>query len=486
MNVMRFKKEWLQQKWFGNTIAICAGVVLFVLLEHLGAIFGVIGSFFRFLSPVVIGAAIAYVIDPLARLFEHYLFGNMKKWQLRRMLAVILALLLILVLVITLMTYLVPQLAGSISQFIDNLDGYSQSFKNFIHGVGDKFPKLPIDADKVTGWIDDLMNNLVKWVSDNKELLLSKGLDFGSGLITFLLGLILAIYFLFGKYFMLAGTKRFMRATMKERKYNAALSFFSRCNRIMTRYVAFDVLDGIIIGLANGIFMWIMGMPYAVLISFVVGVTNLAPTFGPLVGAVIGGLILLLVNPLDALIFLIFTLALQTVDGYILKPRLFGNSLGVSSVVILVFIIVGGRMFGIMGVLLSIPLAAITDFVYHDYILLRLERRKGISDGNSETPESESQKAHEEMEERSKEKSELRETRKQEREEQKEEQRREERRQGERRQGERRKGGEPPDGIERRKGDRRQGNDRRKADRRNTAEEESGPVLKDDPEENEE
>ena len=461
---MRFKKEWLQQKWFGNTIAICAGVVLFVLLEHLGGIFGVIGSFFRFLSPVVIGAAIAYVIDPLARLFEHYLFGNLKKWQLRRMLAVTLALVLILVLVITLMTYLVPQLADSISQFIENLDDYSQSFKNFIHGVSNKFPKLPIDADKITGWVDDLTDNVVKWVSDNKELLLSKGLDFGSGLITFLLGAILAIYFLFGKYFMLAGAKRFMRATMQEKKYNSSLNFFNRCNKIMTRYVAYDVLDGIIIGITNGIFMWIMNMPYAVLISFVVGVTNLAPTFGPLVGALIGGLILLLVNPLDALIFLIFTLALQTVDGYILKPRLFGNSLGVSSVVILVFIIVGGRMFGIMGVLLSIPFAAIADFVYHDYILLRLEKKKGITDGTSETAEAESNKAREEMEERSKEKSELRETRKQEKEEQKEEKRQEERRQGERRQGDRRKDDKGPEAMglteDRRKGERRQG-DRR-------------------------
>ncbi len=423
---MKFRKEWLKHRWVENALAICCGVILFVLLEHLGFLFGVIGAIFRFITPVIIGAAVAYVIDPLVRLFEHHLFGRIKKWQLRRMLAVIIALVLILILVITLMVYLIPQLAGSISQFIENLDGYSKSLKGFIHNLSVKFEKLPIDAGKMNNWLDDVVTNVVNWISDNKEVLLSKGLSFGSSLLTFVLGLILGIYFLFGKYFMLAGVKRFMRASLPDRKYRGALSFFSRCNRIMTRYVACDVLDGIIIGVVNGIFMAIMQMPYAVLISVVVGVTNLAPTFGPLVGAVIGGFILLLVNPLDALIFIIFTLVLQTVDGYILKPKLFGESLGVSSVMILVFIIVGGRMFGILGVLLSIPLAAIMDFIYHDYVLSKLEKKRGISDGEDETPEAESNKAQMVQDEKIREKNEMREIRKLEKEERKEKEKTEE------------------------------------------------------------
>ena len=413
---MKFKKEWLQYRWVGNAIAICCGVVLFVALEHFGTLFEVIGRLFRFLTPVIIGMAIAYVIDPLARIFEHHLFGRLKKWQLRRMLAVTLALILVALLVATLMVYLLPQLGDSIRQFVGNLDGYSASLKNWLKGLSDKFGKLPININSVNDFLDNLVNNMVNWISDNKEVIVNKGLEFGSGLITFLLGVILAIYFLFGKYFMLAGGKRFLRAAMPPKKYKGVMSFFKRCNKIMTRYVACDVLDGLIIGVVNGIFMAIMGMPYVVLISVVVGVTNLAPTFGPLVGAVIGSLILVLVNPLDALIFLIFTLVLQTIDGYVIKPKLFGDSLGVSSVVILVFIIIGGRMFGILGVLLSIPLAAIVDFSYHDYILSRMERKRGIADGNAETPEAESNKALQAEAERSKTKDEQREVRKQERE----------------------------------------------------------------------
>ena len=104
--------------------------------------------------------------------------------------------------------------------------------------------------------------------------------------------------------------------------------------------------------------------------------TNLAPTFGPIVGCVIGCVLLLIVNPWQAFVFLIFTIILQTIDGYILKPKLFGGTYGVSSVWILISIIVFGRMFGIVGILLAIPLAAIIDFIYKDFIWVKLAERK--------------------------------------------------------------------------------------------------------------
>ena len=128
-----------------------------------------------------------------------------------------------------------------------------------------------------------------------------------------------------------------------------------------------------------------MGMQYVGMISVVIAVTNLIPTFGPIIGGLIGAFILLLVNPLHALIFIIFTMVLQTLDGYVIKPKLFGNSLGVSGLLILIAIIVGGKMFGVVGILLAIPFAAIIDFVYKDYLLSALEKKKDVTD--KEVPE---------------------------------------------------------------------------------------------------
>ena len=173
-----------------------------------------------------------------------------------------------------------------------------------------------------------------------------------------------------------AGFKFLLESVLSPSVYPGTIDFLRNCHNIMLRYIIFDVLDGIIIGVSNGLFMAAAGMPYVVLVSVLVGVTNLAPTFGPFVGGIVGALILLLVNPWYALWFLLFTLILQTIDGYILKPKLFGDSLGVPAVWILVSIIFFGRLFGILGVIISIPLAAIVNYIYQTRIVNRLRKRR--------------------------------------------------------------------------------------------------------------
>ena len=129
----------------------------------------------------------------------------------------------------------------------------------------------------------------------------------------------------------------------------------------MSKYIVYSIIEAIIVGGVNAIFMCICGMQYIGLVSVAVGVTNLIPVFGPAIGAAVGGFVLLMVNPFHALIFLVFTAVLQTIDGYILKPKLFGETFGVSGLWILIAIVVGGRLAGMVGILLSIPAAAIID-----------------------------------------------------------------------------------------------------------------------------
>ena len=168
--------------------------------------------------------------------------------------------------------------------------------------------------------------------------------------------------------------KEFQYNHVKE-GYELFLDFILRCDTILVNYIVQSLLDGLIVGVVNAIFMAFCRMPYIGLISVVVGITNLIPNFGPIIGAVIGGFILLLVNPMQALMFLVFTLVLQFVDGYILKPKLFSNSLGVSGLLILISTIVLGNMFGILGILLSIPAAAVLSFAYNDYFVPWKEKR---------------------------------------------------------------------------------------------------------------
>ena len=132
--------------------------------------------------------------------------------------------------------------------------------------------------------------------------------------------------------------------------------------------------------------MAIVGLPYIGLVSMVVAVMNLIPTFGPIIGGAIGAFLLLLVKPWYAVVFIIFTLILQTVDGYILKPKLVGDSVGVSGLWVLIGVIVGGKMFGIVGILLCIPAVAILDMLYSDFLLPWLEKggtSEDSADGNN-------------------------------------------------------------------------------------------------------
>ncbi|MCR5154758.1 MAG: AI-2E family transporter, partial [Lachnospiraceae bacterium] len=228
---------------------------------------------------------------------------------------------------------------------------------------------------------ETMVNKVVEYVGLNSSKILNTSAIVGKAIMNFFIAFILSVYLLVAKSSIKKGAKRLFSAVFKPRKFEKMCDFWRRCNRLINKYVVYNILDALIVGVVNSIFMIIAGMQYVGLVSVVVAVTNLVPTFGPFVGAGIGGFILLMVNPSHALVFLIFTLVLQIIDGYILKPKLFGDSLGVSGLLILIAIILGGKVGGIIGILVSVPVVAIIDFIYKENLLPMLEkRRKKLND----------------------------------------------------------------------------------------------------------
>ena len=269
---------------------------------------------------------------------------------------------------------LVPQLFESVATFAGNLDGYVASLRGMLDALGVSSSALGLDR-----FIDSseaLIETVTDFVKENLSTILSTSVGVGKGAVQFFIAFLLSIYLLADKARLKAGGQRFLTAALGGAKYEKLAKVLRRSHSILNRYIVFNLLDCLIVGGANAIFMAIVGMPYVGLVSFVVAVANLIPTFGPVIGALIGGFVLLMVNPWHALAFLIFTFILQTVDGYILKPKLFGDSLGVSGLWILVGVIVGGRAFGVIGILLAIPGVAILDFLYREYFLPWLEARE--------------------------------------------------------------------------------------------------------------
>ena len=365
------------RNWYPYTVAACAAVLLYVALTHLTEIGGAVKTFGGYFASLGLGCVLAYLMNPLAMLYQRSVFKSVRRDKLRWPLSVGLALLTVLLVLTLLLGTLIPQLVDSIGTLLGNMDGYLASLQSLAQqwGIAEK-----LNLDQLLSSTDSMISKVMDYLSDNLKNILSASAAVGKNVMNWVIALILSVYLLASKDSLKAGVSRLLRALMPRRRYDGVVTFFSRCDKILIRYIVYSLLDAAIVGVANAAFMMIFGMQYIGLVSMVVAVTNLIPTFGSVIGAVVGGFVLLLVNPMHALAFLIFTVVLQFLDGYVIKPKLFGDSLGVSGLLILVSVVVCGNMFGIVGILLSIPLAAILDFIYRDYLLPALEVRRARSD----------------------------------------------------------------------------------------------------------
>ena len=378
------RKKISEQPWFNYTVAACIAVILYVLLTNSGQIKSAFKTVSWYFSPVILACVIAYLVNPLARFFSKILLGRVRKEKIKRIVSEVLAFIVIIGFIILLLLLIVPQLIDSVRMFVANLDGYVRSLTSLMDRVGVSASML--DLDEIIDSSENVIQAVTNLVKNNLNTILSTSMNVGRTIVQVLIAFMLSMYLLADKARLKKGSKRLMKGLLGEEKYSRVLTFFRRCHSILNRYIIYNLLDSLIIGSVNMLFMSALKMSYPGLVSFVVAVTNLIPTFGPIIGAVIGGFVLLLVNPWHALFFLIFTAVLQGIDAYVIKPKLFGSSLGVSGLWILIGVVVGGRMFGVIGILLAIPGVAILDLLYQDYFMPWLEeRRKAKEDLSGES-----------------------------------------------------------------------------------------------------
>ena len=373
---MKFKKL-SQKQWYNGAVIACIGVAFYVLLTNFSTVMSAVRGFLGNFKVIFLGIVFAYMLNPLANLFSNKLLKKMKvgprRWSLSVVLAVVTALLVLLFLI----GALIPQLVTSVAAFSENIDDYAASAIRMLEG---SFLERFLNADRLTTLSQNALSSIISFVRENAGRILSSAANSGRNVISAVISVILAIYLLMDKKRVLRGWWRLVRAFFSQNATMGIMDFSLRCDAILISFLVQSLLDSLIIGVVNAIFMLICRMQYIGLVSVVVAVTNLIPNFGPIIGAVVGGFVLFLVNPLHALMFVAFCMVLQFADGYILKPKLFSNSLGVSGLLILVASIVLGNMFGIVGMVLSIPAAAILSFIYNDYLLPRQEQRRTRND----------------------------------------------------------------------------------------------------------
>ncbi len=369
------KKKVGSPHFLASLALVFSGILFYVALTHLSDLINLVKGIYQIIWPFVMAFVVAWLLDPIVCFFEKQLF-RWGKPKLRRGLSILLTYLLVILLLSALLYVVLPQVYESLLALIDRLPSYLEDLSAAVNELAKEFRMVDAEeAEQVVDAYTDIMNRLTGWVQTILPQLLNVGMSLGSGVINVLMALIASIYMLSSKQGIKAAAVRFVHATLSTPLDDRFLHITARANHIFSGFISGKLVDSLIIGLLCFIGTLLLRIPFAGLISLIVGVTNIIPFFGPFIGAIPCILILLIVDPWSALWFGIFIIALQQLDGNVIGPRILGDSTGVSALSVLVAISIGGSLAGVTGMILGVPLYAIGSELLHEYLELRLAKK---------------------------------------------------------------------------------------------------------------
>ncbi len=368
---------------------IFSGILLYIIASHGGQTIAFLKNMIHVLTPFLIGVLIAYFLNPLVARIDGLLQKRVAKGRVPRVtviLSIVMAYVIVLGFIIAAFVFVVPQVGASIRELTEKVPGMYDSIARELGHLEERFPELEkqfpaINWDDFNKQLASTVPNLVAYgtnvVSSIVPMVYSFSVSIVKLVINLLLGLFISIYMIYSKDSFRYEAKRVVYALFPEEKGDVVCTTFRECNDIFGAFLISKAIDSLIIGCLCCILMTILGLPYAVLLSVIVGITNMIPYFGPFVGAVPGVLIYLCIDWELALVFAIMILALQQFDGLILGPRLLGQSTGLSPIWVIFAITVGGAYFGFVGMFIGVPVVAVIAHLCNKFITNRL-RGKNI------------------------------------------------------------------------------------------------------------
>lgn len=371
-------------RWGLTAFAAGAAIVLFAfIVENAGKPGDFVVKIVDVMMPFIIGFVVAYLVTPMynasVRRIRFFMMkqGKDESQAMRRAKPLSLLITFIaLFAVVSLLLYLViPELINTITDLVvtlpatfDNVLAWMQH-KAEVYQIWGPIEKVFQNSnDKLLAWMTQKLLPASMSVMDG----ISTGVMGLLGIVSdIVIGLIAAVYMLAGKDLFAAQAKKLSRCIFSEKSAAKLMKGADVVNTTFMRFVSSNLIDGLIVGVITCIFMNIVNWEYAMLIAVIIGVTNLIPFFGPFIGAIPSIALLLTVNPLHALYFGLFVVVLQQIDGNVIKPKLFGEGVGLPSFWVMFAIIVGGGFFGFIGMLLGVPVFA----CIYQYVTYRMNRK---------------------------------------------------------------------------------------------------------------
>lgn len=352
-----------------NIILIITYIALLIfLLVNFEKILSIFGYIINIFSPFIFGVIIAFVLNVLVNFIENKLFGNTKKriWlKLKRPLSITFSIIFVIFIIVFIMNLLIPQLKNSVVLFTNSLPTYKEDVLDVLSG----FNLEESTINKVNDYLDNFSKVITDYIKGNSKDVITVTTEVATSLIIIIskaiIAIVFAIYIIAQKEILKRQFNKLMSAYLKPRDVNRINKYASMANNTFSNFVTGQCLEALIFGSLCFLGMVILRLPYATTIAVLLGFTALIPVFGAFIGTILGAFLILMISPVKAIIFVIFILILQQIEGNLIYPKVVGKSVGLPGIWVLLSVTVGASIGGILGMLIATPLCSLI------YILLR-------------------------------------------------------------------------------------------------------------------
>ncbi len=366
---------------------VIAGISFYAILNNLSKVNQAFSFVLGVLSPIIIGLCIAFVLNIPLTFIENKAFKKLNKkngklWQkLRRPLCLTLSVVLVLAIIVVILSLIIPKLVATSLDFFSVLPENMANLSAFIKDMVERF-NLPIDSSKISIDWDFVSAQALKLFSngnnDVMQTTVSLLVNLFNGVVNTVLGIVFAIYILAAKEKLGKLAKSLIYATMDRKKAKKLVSLAVMSNKAFGGFVAGQCIEVALIGFLCFFGMIFIDLKSALLVSCIIAVTAFIPIFGAIFGAIISAALILVSNPeqpIKALIFLIFIIVLQQIESNVIYPKMMGKQIGLPGVWVLFAVTLGGGFFGVLGIIISVPVCSVFYALFQNWIILRLEKR---------------------------------------------------------------------------------------------------------------
>lgn len=373
-----FRDKEIIKKIFTYSISGIIVVLFIMLLQRMEVVSSFLNNLLSILAPFIWGLVFAFILCRLQLRIERAMPKNMSL-KAKRFSSTLISIIILILVIVLIILLIVPQLVTSIASLYTQIINFANKAPEWLLDIEDNFNISHEIFDNFYKYATDLLSTILKALQTQIPNIIKTAMSTLSNVLNFVIGFIVALYVLMDQEHLVTIVDRTARAFLPTNIYRTIRKVTLLLIDNLYKFFEGKILDSLIIGLICFVFLILFKIEYSLLIAVIIGITNIIPFFGPFIGAVPSIFILLISNPIQALIFALFILVLQQVDGNIIGPRIIGDSVGLSSLWIMFAIIVGGAYFGFVGMILGVPVFSVIYTLLREFVNNRLESKVDIN-----------------------------------------------------------------------------------------------------------